>query len=624
LFARYSVALVSIATLLCACDEGTVSPTIVKSPSLSSAQLVSTEWQNPYPQGNNLNRMWGFPDGSFLAVGDAGTVLSYKNGSWAFLECGVREDLHSVWASSASDVYVAGLGGTLVRYDGSKWSKVSIPSNDDFYAVWLNSDSDLFVTGAGGRIQNRYNGTWTSYAAAPGKRLRALLGYSHTEVYASGSDATLLRFNGATWNNVTIGIALQGDAEFRDLWGPGPGQFGFISGYGVTWTDGVSWSFIPEANGYFAYGCWGASLDDQVMVAAGLSSHLQNGSFAWYPIPTTEPLYDVWGVEKDNYYAVGRSGSIAHFTGSGWQALSHGPINDLRDVWVAPTSAVAVGAEGTILRQSNGQWIADNVDPGYDLSGVWQSAGKTIAVGRYTSNGREWREAILMSDGGSWEDPGPIGGSQRLFDVWGSTASDVLAVGWAGEVLQYDGNQWQAIDVGAGNAAFLKSVSGSASNNVVAVGRTNDHRGLVCRFDGQTWTQTEFFGVEEFTSVWVASPQVAFAVGTRGEIRQLYGDTWNPMDSPTSTPLFALWGSSATDVYAAGLNGTVFHFDGLRWKELLPATNRTFRAIGGRAGSDVYLAGDRGAILLLGETAGRPRRHERDIYSSLHSTQLSQ
>lgn len=578
------------------CEQATA-PADVVIPSGAQSLLVDVRWQHPFPQGNDLNRMWGFADGSFFAVGDAGTVLHFDGATWTLVETPVREDLHGIWASSPSDVYAGGFGGTLIHYDGHNWIKVATPTKSDFYAVSVNLPNDIFVTGLGGSVWNRFNGTWTEYAVAPGQRLRTLLSYSHNEVYVGGSNASLYRFNGTSWSKIQVGLNLPGDNEFRDMWGPGAGMYSFLSGRAAVWTDGSAWGVLGEANGYYAYGLWGVSFDNQVMVAAGLSTHLIDGVAQWFATPTPEPLYDVWGPAKNNYYAVGRSGNIAHFDGSGWQAINQGLTKDIRDLWFSPSGAIAVGAEGAILRQSGTQWIASTIDPGYDLSGVWEDGGLTVAVGRFSPNGRDWRQAILTNTGGGWTDVGPIGSAYQLFDVWGSSPTDIYAVGWGGEVVRFNGASWSEVVPDGGEMAALRSISGTSPTNVIAVGRTNDLRGLVVRYDGNGWSVWEHNGSEELYGVWVESPTSAFAVGSLGKILRLNGNTWSLMTTPTSEALFSVWGTSSNNVYAAGWEGTLLHFDGSTWTPCLPPTNRTFGSVSGRSSSEIYLSGDGGMIL---------------------------
>ena len=118
-------------------------------------------------------------------------------------------------------------------------------------------------------------------------------------------------------------------------------------------------------------------------------------------------------------------------------------------------------------------------------------------------------------------------GGPSLESVWGSSATDVFAVGDIGTILHYDGDTW----------------SGQAS------GSTN-------------W----LYGV------WGSSATDVFAVGVDGTILHYDGDTWSVQASGTGVGLLGVWGSSATDVFAVGGNraigeGTILHYDGDTWRE---------------------------------------------------------
>jgi hypothetical protein len=334
-----------------------------------------------------------------------------------------------------------------------------------------------------------------------------------------------------------------------------------------------------------------------MLVSAGSSTHWENGIRTRYFTPSEDPLFDVWGLSTADYYAVGRYGAAAHFDGGGWQAMNRGVTADIRDVWVDQSAAIAVGEHGSVLRQSGTSWTEETIGTTYDLHGVWEHTGLSVAVGRRNINEFDWRQAILMNTGGGWTDIGPVGNAPQLFDVWGTHPSNVYAVGWAGEILHYDGDTWTTIDGDASNTAFLSSIHGIDTSHVMAVGRTNDLKGLVCRFDGGAWTKHVLDGVEELTSIWMFSPSDAIAVGAGGVIRRFDGTSWKSMKSSTKVALLSVWGSEPDDVYAGGVDGTLLHFDGSRWRELKPATNRTINAISGTSKTDVLFGGDKGMIL---------------------------
>ncbi len=584
-----------LATIACGDDPVGVIP---PPPSPAGARLAHVTWEHPLPQGNDLRRLWGFADGSFYAVGEAGTVVRYDGSTFALADTPTRNDLHAIWASGPSDIFAAGFNGALIHCDGVKWSVVHAPTQSDFYAVWGSSSTDVFVASGDGRVWNYANGSWTQHVVAPGKRFRALWGYGHDEVYVAGSDATIYKFDGATWTRILIGTNPNATVEIRDLWGPAPGSFSLVAGSSIAWFDGVSWraeSVIATS----VYGQWGFDFDNQVTVSAGLSTHWVNGVQSWYPTPTSEPLFDIWGRTTDDYYAVGRFGNVAHFDGNAWEPLNSGSSSNLADIAATPTGFIAVGSQGTVLRRIASTWIEDAAPSGYDLSGIWDSGnGLAVAVGRFSPDEVQWRQAILMNTGAGWVDAGTPGTAPRLFDIWGSSSNDVFTVGWGGEILHYDGSIWSVMLEGGQDVAFLYGLAGTSASSVFAVGRTNDLRGLIMNYDGAVWHSSTIPSAEELYGIYAEGPTSAFAVGSLGSIVRYDGTSWRSMQSPTDETLYCVWGVGSSDVYAVGWEGTLIHFDGTSWRELLISTNRNLRGlVGDIASGDLLIAGDRGAII---------------------------
>ena len=69
--------------------------------------------------------------------------------------------------------------------------------------------------------------------------------------------------------------------------------------------------------------------------------------------------------------------------------------------------------------------------------------------------------------GWEWLNPLPTGGGS-IHDVWGTSGTDVFAVGQGGTILHYDGTTWSEMESVAANC--LHGIWGSSSTDVFAVG----------------------------------------------------------------------------------------------------------------------------------------------------------
>ncbi|MBW1786259.1 MAG: hypothetical protein JRK53_06510, partial [Deltaproteobacteria bacterium] len=70
------------------------------------------QWENPLPQGNHINGIWGASSSNVFAVGELGTILHYNGSKWSVMSSGTTVTLKSVWGSSGTDVFAVGNFGT--------------------------------------------------------------------------------------------------------------------------------------------------------------------------------------------------------------------------------------------------------------------------------------------------------------------------------------------------------------------------------------------------------------------------------------------------------------------------------------------------------------------------------
>ena len=81
--------------------------------------------------------------------------------------------------------------------------------------------------------------------------------------------------------------------------------------------------------------------------------------------------------------------------------------------------------------------------------------GGTATVVRYSGAGNAWTTSLS-------------GRFARLNDVWGSSATDVYAVGEKGTLIHYDGKSWSAVN--AGTTDQLVDIWGFGPEDIFVVG----------------------------------------------------------------------------------------------------------------------------------------------------------
>lgn len=284
----------------------------------------------------------------------------------------------------------------------AQWTPVPSGSRADFTNVWSDGRGQAFTIGERdipggleGVLLHREDESWVPRLREEDLRPRAVWGSSAAEVYVVGYGfldpaARILRYDGAAWAS---------DAGF----------------------DGLG------------------------VVNAGFES--------------------IWGSSASDIFAVGWADAgpfnvslIYHYDGSRWQqVVIEGPVNPpLEDVWgSSPTDVYAVGMNqssdpslGTILHYDGAAWTPVLQEEGLFLNGVWgSSATDVFAVGFQVEevDGEFFVSgAIRHFDGGSWAPMTLPADAGVLNEVWGTSGSDVYAVGSDGLILRYDGTAWTA------------------------------------------------------------------------------------------------------------------------------------------------------------------------------------
>jgi hypothetical protein len=209
-------------------------------------------------------------------------------------------------------------------------------------------------------------------------------------------------------------------------------------------------------------------------------------------IASTRLLQGVWSDGPSNAWAVGSAGTILRFNGSSWSVVSdankpavsatemyNGVWGSGGDVWIA-------GDAGITRCKTSGGCALEYQSAG--MYGLWGSSASNIfAVG---SGGK-----IARFNGTSWT-PMTSPTSRQLVRLSGTGASDVWAVGDS-VVIHYNGTQWADVQLG-GNPGFMRSRSPSGFQQLFQIGiwargpkevYLGSDYGRLARWDGQEWRE---------------------------------------------------------------------------------------------------------------------------------------
>ena len=241
-------------------------------------------------------------------------------------------------------------------------------------------------------------------------------------------------------------------------------------------------------------------------------------------------------------------------------------------------------------------------DAHHDATGS-KDAGVDVAPEASLSDGGFTTSPVCTTDW-CWENPSPQGNA--LASVWGSSASDVWAVGLAGTVLHWNGSTWSGTpnvvaSPDSGAPVDLTSVWGSSSTDVWAVGDL----GTIAHWDGTAWSPSPSGTTLDLAAVWGSSSTDVWAVGAEGMVLHWTGTSWSGSQVGFfGSNLYAVWGVSASDVWAVGDSGTFEHWNGSHWDDLsgayeLPqgAQPDSFVGVWGSSSTDVWAVGAGGSIV---------------------------
>jgi hypothetical protein len=195
---------------------------------------------------------------------------------------------------------------------------------------------------------------------------------------------------------------------------------------------------------------------------------------------------------------------------------------------------------------------------------------------------------ICSKDKWCWENPLPHGNT--LHGVWGTSATDVYAVGEMGTIWHYDGTQVTVM--ASPTTQTLWGVWGRGAE-VFAVGDS----GTVVRFDGKSWSLLSTGATETLWSVWTAPSKDVYVASDLGRVFQYAGGSWAHATVGTG-PLYGVSGDITMGaVIAVGEGGQTWHLSGGGWEKKISSTTLDLYSVS-LSGSNAVAVGENGVVVL--------------------------
>jgi photosystem II stability/assembly factor-like uncharacterized protein len=272
---------------------------------------------------------------------------------------------------------------------------------------------------------------------------------------------------------------------------------------------------------------------------------------------TVWSLHGIWGVGRDDVYAVGEHGTVLHrfCRSSVWRPQATGSDLRLLSIWGpdARTLYATGGICGGLLRSTDGgvHWTRSSLLPtGRDrFTQVHGANGRVFLVGK--------RGRIARSDdaGESWT----IGSSAQAHveAIWAG-ASSAFFVGSDSIYRSVDrGASWHLVHRGS---LVLHAVWSDGDGRVFAAGRTQ----LVASDDdGDSWRESSFSAARgHIAALFGTSDGALHAAGANGLLARSTDDgrTWEQAPLRYRKHLYGIWGSGPDDLYAVGQRGFILHY----------------------------------------------------------------
>lgn len=394
----------------------------------------------------------GFSANDVIAVGNAGTVLQYKNGAWTdFHSMSDGKLLTGVWGTSDSDLWVVG-PGAIRHWDGNAWTDLYTlnpegAASSSPNSIW-GSGNDVYIAANTNRVLHISNGVFQS-SMSIGTTVTTITGTATGVMYAGGPSLELFSYQSGAWiseapdfNTYSGGSSTVYAVAANDAY--------MTYGGALEHFDGIRWTRVttglPVTDTYAISG----TATNNVFVASLNTSQARrwNGT-TWQTQAISTGLRAISAASATDAWAIALDGTLMHFTGT-WAPATTANTDRLWAITeVTPTNVWAVGSRCT--------------------TGPIASCAQSDIAGLVLHyNGSTWSNSLVLQ---------PSVGSQ--FVSVAAVGGHVFAAGLP-VIAHYDGAAWTT---STDSQTYWAAITGMSPTDMFASTIT----GLISHWDGLRW-----------------------------------------------------------------------------------------------------------------------------------------
>jgi len=442
------------------------------------AFVLSPSGRAPQQTGTaTLSALHVFAPDNIIAVGDE-FIVHYNGNNWTRTTApGDVSRLNGVWGRDDGVAYAVGRTnndeGIVIFFDGTGWSVDHTSTVGPLLDVYGIAD-EVFATTTRGSVLHRKNGLWREETVTTGDtKINGIGGNASGDVVAVGHSGIISHLSGSKWEEVPH----TSNGWFYAAWAQAPRSL-FVTGENKLFYhyDGIEFKSSDPPSDVTILDMYGVNSTQAYAVSMKDGKVLLisfRGAWISYSLNYTFSPKTVWAATDDDVFIGGQDGNIIRWNGITTTQMTTNSTYQVNDLMGSSGDDVYAACDEVVLHWDGQAWSRVSLPAlgvvRRSFTGVWSSGRENVyIVGREDTYPNE-SAIILHYDGSAWtvED---LPKSPGMYAVWGTSPSNILAMGDAGATLHFNGAEWQALE--RITTQRITSLSGAA-NEIFGAG-TNE------------------------------------------------------------------------------------------------------------------------------------------------------